>query len=232
MFGLIILSREGGMIEINNCTLSCIDTKNKIEALLAMDKSIENIRFQSYKFFTNDLESIKISKFSNLSKINLEIINIPTINSKSEYSKFCLVDLNKYISTEFLLTIQHDGYIINSDCWKNEFLNFDYIGAPWPPEWRYKNRVGNGGFCLKSKKFLNTCEKIFSNFDFRLDMARDKYDISINEDFLSCNIYYEKFLELGIKYADPETASYFSVEHPVPEIKEKTFGFHDYFVRR
>lgn len=220
------------MKNINNTTICCIDTKNKIEALLALDKSILDINFTYYKFFTDDLENIKISKFKNLSKVDLEIIKIPTINNKNEYSKFCLVDLNNYIDTDFCLTIQHDGYIINTDSWRDNFLSFDYIGAPWPPEWNYKNRIGNGGFCLKSKKFLNMCYQTFLNFDFKLNTVMNKYDISVNEDFLSCNIYYEKFLECGIKYADVETASYFSIEHPIPEIKEKPFGFHDYFVRR
>lgn len=215
-----------------SCSIACIDTKNKIEALSALDKSVKDMSFDKCIFFTDNLDGIKISRFENLSKANLEIITIPNITSKSDYSKFCLVDLNQYISTDFLLTIQHDGYIIHPECWRDDFLAFDYIGAPWPPEWGYNNRVGNGGFCLKSKKFLDICENTFSKFDFRLDIERNKYDISINEDFLSCNIYYENFIDRGIKYADPETASYFSVEHPVPELKEKTFGFHDYFVRR
>lgn len=213
-------------------TICCIDTKNKIEALIALDKSIENIKFNSYKFFTDDIDDIKLSRFKNLSKVNLEIINIPKIKNKSDYSKFCLIDLNKYIDTDFLLTIQHDGYIINSDQWKDEFLNFDYIGAPWPIEWGYKNRVGNGGFCLKSKKFLNLCEKIFLNFDFELNKNRNDYDISVNEDFLACNIYYHEMINNGIKFADAETASYFSVEHPIPELKKKTFGFHDKFLEQ
>lgn len=213
-------------------TICCVDTKNKIEALHAMDKSIENLKFKSYKFFTDNLDDIKMSRFKNLSNIDLEIIKINSIKNKSEYSKFCLVDLNKYISTDFCLTIQHDGYIINPECWIDEFLNFDYIGAPWPINWGYKNRVGNGGFCLKSKKFLEECSKAFSNFNFKLSIARDKYDISINEDFLACNIYYDEMIERGIKFADVETASLFSIEHPVLEMKDKTFGFHDYFIRR
>ena len=220
------------MKNIFDITICCIDTKNKIEALAALDKSVENNIFDKCYFFTDSIENINLNRFENLLKSNLEIIYINTIKNKSEYSKFCLVDLNKYIKTNFCLTIQHDGYIINQDCWRDEFLNFDYIGAPWPIQWEYKNRVGNGGFCLKSKKFLELCDTEFSNFDFKLDILRDKNDISINEDFLSCNIYYEKFLSEGIKYADVETASYFSIEHPIPEMKQKTFGFHDYFIRR
>ena len=217
---------------INNTTICCIDTKNKIEALLAFDKSVQDMKFKSYIFFTDNINNIKLNKFKNLSKINLEIITIPKIKSKSEYSKFCLVDLNKYISTDFCLTIQHDGYIINSECWKEEFLEFDYIGAPWPESWGYKNRVGNGGFCLKSKKFLETCNKIFFDFDFKLDIKRDEYDISINEDFLACNIYYESMIQNGIKFANPNIAALFSVEHPVMEMTNKSLGFHGNFIRK
>lgn len=220
------------MIEIKNCSLICVDTKNKIEALLAFDKSIRNIRFESYKFFTNDLSDYKISKFNNLSNINFEIIKIPTIKNKADYSKFCLSELKKYIDSDFCLTIQHDGYIIHQECWTDEFLKFDYIGAPWPENWGYRNRVGNGGFCLKSKKFLNESYDIFKHFNFQENLNRDKNDISVNEDFLACNIYYDEFIKRGIKFADIETASRFSIEHPIAEIKKETFGFHGNFIRR
>jgi hypothetical protein len=33
----------------------------------------------------------------------------------------------------------------------------------------------------------------------------------------------------GIKFADIEVASLFSIEHPILEMKQKTFGFHGYF---
>lgn len=213
---------------MKNITICCIDTKNKIEALIAFDRSIKNISFKKYLFFTDSLDNIKIDKFENLSKVNLEIINIPTINSRSEYSKFCLVDLNKYISTDFLLTIQHDGYIINSSCWKEDFFNFDYIGAPWPNK-EFKNRVGNGGFSLRSKKFLETCYFIFKEYP-NIPIKYNHPDY-LHEDFLACNVYYEEMIEMGIKFADVETASTFSIEHPIPEMKQKTFGFHGNFMR-
>ena len=217
------------MINIKNTEVCCIDTKNKIGALIALDKSIENIRFSSYKFFTDDLADIKVSRFKNLSEINLEIVNIPTIKSKNEYSKFCLVDLNEYISKEFILTIQHDGYIINPDCWTDEFLNFDYIGAPWPNK-EFKNRVGNGGFSLRSKKFLNACESLFKDYP-NIPIKYNHQDY-LHEDFLACNVYYDEMIEKGIKFANVETASLFSIEHPILEMKDKTFGFHNYFIRR
>lgn len=213
-------------------SICCIDTKNKIEALIALDKSIKNIKFNKYYFFTDNIDGIKINKFKNLSNVNLEIFKISTILNKAEYSKFCLVDLNKYISTDFCLTIQHDGYIINPECWTDKFLEFDYIGAPWPEDWGYKNRIGNGGFSLKSKKFLQISYDIFKDFNFETELNRSIYDISVNEDFLACNIYYEEMIKRGVEFADIKTASLFSIEHPIPEMKELSFGFHGNFISR
>jgi len=215
------------LIYLNNCELICIDTKNKIEALIALDICLDKVNFLNCKFFTDNIDDIKINKFKNIKKI--EIIQIAKIKNKSEYSKFCLVDLPKYIDSDFCLTIQHDGYIINPESWTDKFLDFDYIGAPWPTSWGYKNRIGNGGFCLKSKKFLEISYKTFKDFNFNTGLDRSVYDISVNEDFLSCNLYYDEMIANGIKFADVETASVFSIEHPILEMKEKPLGFHGYF---
>ena len=70
-----------------------------------------------------------------------------------------------------MLVIQDDGHIVNPSLWDEEFLKYDYIGLPWPFEDSWiekqlkeqrpiirkvypKNRVGNGGFSLRSRKFL------------------------------------------------------------------------------
>lgn len=214
------------MIELNDTTLVCIDTKNYIQALLAIDKSLDLVNFQSCKFFT-DKTDLPLHKISNGAKI--EIVNIPKINSVFHYSAFCLLELHKYISSSFCLTVQHDGYVVNSNAWRDEFRNFDYIGAPWPTHWGYVNRVGNGGFSLKSRKFLEVVFDIFQNVELDPDKERDRTNISINEDYLACVVYYEECIKRGIKFADVELASHFSVEHIIPEMKMETFGFHDKF---
>ncbi len=210
-------------------TIVCIDTKNKIEALMAMDKSIKNMKFKSYKFFTDNLDNIKISMFENLFKVNLEIIYIPKIKNKFEYSKFCLVNLNDYISTDFCLIVQYDGYVINPECWTDKFFSFDYIGAPWPNT-EFKNRVGNGGFSLRSKKFLEVCSNLFKDYpEIPIKYNHPDY---LHEDFLACNAYYDEMIERGIKFADIKIASKFSVEHPFVEMENETFGFHGNFIQR
>lgn len=40
-------------------------------------------------------------------------------------------ELNKYIETDYVLIVQYDGFILNPKAWMDEFLEYDYIGAPW-----------------------------------------------------------------------------------------------------
>lgn len=87
-----------------------------------------------------------------------EVKNIPTLDFDA-FSLFCIKDLFKYINTTHFLTIQPDGYILHPELWKDEWLNYDYIGAPWPPQFLRdqwgRGAIGNGGFSLRSK-FLAT----------------------------------------------------------------------------
>jgi hypothetical protein len=146
-----------------------------------------------------------------------------------EYNKFVLENLVNYFDTDFVLTIQDDGFIINQNKWDCKFLSFDYIGAPWPISWPGCdiNNVGNGGFSLRSKKFTqytrDLCEFIPGN----------------GEDELACRKYFHVMKAWGINFADEKTASEFSVEHVinVPSIEGtsqvannidtlNSFGFH------
>jgi hypothetical protein len=210
-------------MNIDNVTLVCIDTKNIYNAIHAIIQSKSKINFPFVKFFTNNLED---KLFIKLKNNNIEVIEIPIINNIIDYSRFCLTEINKHIDTKFCLIVQHDGYIINPECWTDKFLNFDYIGAPWPNK-EFKNRVGNGGFSLRSKKFLEVCADLFKDYP-NIPIKYNHPDY-LHEDFLACNVYYNEMIERGIKFADVETASKFSIEHPILEMKNETFGFHGNF---
>ena len=47
------------------------------------------------------------------------------------YSRLIIEDLHKYFDTSHCLIVQSDSFVVDSDLWKDEFLDFDYIGAPW-----------------------------------------------------------------------------------------------------
>ena len=66
---------------------------------------------------------IKNIKFFTSKSINIkEVVKIPPLTSRYDYSKFILRDLYKYIDTEFVLISQWDGFILDFECWDDNFL--------------------------------------------------------------------------------------------------------------
>jgi predicted nucleotidyltransferase len=126
--------------------------------------------------------------------------------------------------------VQYDGFVLNPESWTNEFLKYDYIGAPWlvanwsvrdfnfPPETLGTLIVGNGGFCLRSKKFLETSAHL---------SKEGKIPKKNPEDVAMCVWYRDEFEKAGISFAPPELASLFSIEGTEHEYK-KQFGFHGF----
>lgn len=191
--------------KIDLISINCVNPEQSVKALLY---SSEKIKFGSIKLFSHEKPS---NLPDNFEFIKTEKFTHETINW------FALNQLPRFISNDFIISIQEDGFIINPNNWDDNFLNYDYIGAPWPPlPWCQKNRVGNGGFVLYSKKFLNYCLGI-------------KEKTTAHNDVVITNTYYDYFILNGCKYAPIEVASKFSLEHKIPECDfdlSKTFGFH------
>lgn len=161
--------------------------------------------------------AIKFGDAKNIIDSSLTTLNL--------YSRAILFELWKHINTKFALVCQGDGYILRPHLWTNEFLKYDYIGAPWPPKTHYTKegvevRVGNGGFSLRSKKLLRAF------VDLNLPFT-DNGTGYFNEDGQIC-VYHRKALEdYGIRFAPVELAARFSTELTVPETVE-SFGGHRY----
>jgi len=123
----------------------------------------------------------------------------------------------QYISAKFVLNVHKDGFILNPHLWNKEFLQYDYIGAPWPVFWGHVFRVGNGGFSLRSRRFLQAT------------MANGHLVKDAPEDLFYCVTMRPEFEARGIRYAPVELAATFSQEHPIEEVPfddTKVFGFH------
>jgi hypothetical protein len=140
-----------------------------------------------------------------------------------DYSPWILKNLHKYIKTDFCITIQYDGFIIDPTFWTDNFLKTDYIGALWP-NISQVNRVGNGGFSFRSKKFLD----LSSQIEYKVGKHN-------GEDWVACVEQYDYMLKNGVNFADKILARQFSVEHIVDGCfydknkleTYKSFGFHD-----
>lgn len=215
-----------GKLNLKDITLIsvCGDQKFLIGIIKAAQHCMKYADFKSVKILSNVIVNVP----------EIEIIKIPSLNQE-QYSKFSLYDLYKYIDTDFCLTFQGDGFIINPHLWDNNFLNYDYIGAPWIHE--VINQVGNGGFSLRSQNFMHSAKTLEYNSKIQFQPHIPAGQLVTPEDWFACCYSYRKMESLGVKFADFDTAYSFSVEHPAPNKSYdrynintyNSFGFHGSF---
>jgi len=159
-----------------------------------------------------------------------------SVSNMKDYARLMIYHLTEHIDTEYTLTIQHDGFIINPDAWMDEFYQYDYIGAPWP--WREQGfvtpfgehiAVGNGGFSFRSKKLLDVPSKVEVPFDVVAmnDFYKMFGGVNWNEDGNICVHNRHIFEAQGCKFAPVEVAKFFSYESPLDINRGIVpFGFH------
>lgn len=158
---------------------------------------------------------------------DVKIIYDYKIKNIDDWNRKVVYELHEYISTPFAMLIHPDGYVIHPQAWRQEFLDYDFVGAPWPlpmDNYSYRDvfgnlvRVGNS-VSIRSKRLLELPSK--------LNLEWKSYYGNTNEDgFLCC--HNKHFLEEnGCKFAPLEVAKYFSKEHEIPENRGiETFAFH------
>lgn len=143
--------------------------------------------------------------------------------SLSDMCRFLLKDLHEHIDTDVAILVQWDGYAVHPWNWTDRFLDYDYIGAPWPIRfpflrWHRNRRVGNGGFSIRSRKWLKACANLS---ELPAKTAEDVYVSVVKPDH---------FARLGCRVAPLDLAMKWSVEHIVEEYPNwkltDSFGFH------
>ena len=144
------------------------------------------------------------------------------------YSTFMIHCLHSFIETDYCLLVQDDGWVLDGNNWKEEYYNYDYIGGithaglvgdalhlgfTWL---NYPDAIPvlNGGFSLRSKRFLEAPSKLGIP-----QIYSDEIHIW-NEDVQLSAIRKPLFEELGFNMASVEVAKEFSLEHIAP-------GLHD-----
>jgi hypothetical protein len=186
---------------MRSITLCCIDCVNQPLAVRALRHSMSALPFAQTLLLTND--------FHDLPDIRVE--RISALQSHAEYSHFVAKELVAHVHTSHVLLVQWDGYVFNPSAWTEEFLEYDYIGAPWGFH-KDTHRVGNGGFSLRSKRLL--------------EALRDPEIIETHPEDVAICRQYRPLLEQrhGIRFAPEAVAEQFSFESTTPQ--GVPFGFH------
>ncbi len=185
-------------------TLVAVDCVNAELALDAMERSMALCAFA---------RAVLLTSQETTPRPGIEVIAIPPISSKREYSVFMVKGLAAHVATPHALTVQWDGFVTDTAAWDPRFLDVDYIGAPWPPD--LSNRqVGNGGFSLRSRRLLQALQE-----------PTFPEAAVIHEDQAICNLFRDRLeAEFGIRFAPPELAARFA--HETVHDGKPTFGFH------
>jgi hypothetical protein len=142
----------------------------------------------------------------------IEWRQVEPLSSHAVYSRFILRNLATHVETPYLLLVQWDGFVIDAAQWRAEFVDYDYVGAPWP-QFDDDRTVGNGGFSLRSRRLL----ELTASADFVAGHPEDIAICRTNRDFLET---------AGIRFAPPHVAERFAFERGPPS---RTFGFHGLF---
>ena len=104
---------------------------------------------------------------------SLETNGFPALTSRRSYSK--LLSSTRFWSAmkaQHILIFQTDSALCSMSPWTiNDFLKYDYIGAPWIDRW-YGMEVGNGGLSLRKTK---TMILITESFKFNETENEDIY---------------------------------------------------------
>jgi len=192
------------MLELPSVTLIALTNKDWEGHKKALDKSSEGIKWGGAKIIWDE-----------------------SIRSIDDWNRKIIYELADYIDTPYCLLFHADGYVIRPEEWREEFLDYDYVGAPWPlpnDDYSYRDpegaviRVGNS-VSLRSRKLLRLPRE--------LDMEWRPYFGNTNEDGFLCVHNHKVLEENGIKFAPLEVAKHFSKEHEIPENKGiTTFAFH------
>jgi hypothetical protein len=184
----------------------CAATSVNVEATVAaLCASMEQLSFAEALLFTDRETALPAG---------IRPVAIEPLTSGADYSQFVLRRLGDHVATGHCLLVQWDGFVIDARQWDDEFLRFDYIGAPWP-QFGDSHSVGNGGFSLRSRKLLEACQSA----DF---IASHPEDVAIGR--VNRQLLEEQY---AIRFADKATASRFSFERAPRE--RRTFGFHGVF---
>ena len=184
--------------ELHNVTLVAVSTDDAQGAIKALRKSMDQIGFAKAKLFTS--QPVDAGK-------GIEVTIVPKFGSVADHDEWVMRKLPDHIDTEFFMTVQADGYVLNGSAWSDRFLEYDLIGAPW----FWDNVVGNMALCVRSLRLAKELQDAGS------------YPETAPMDVNICRKYRPLLEAKGFKFAPPEVAAKFSVEN-LPY--EGQFGWH------
>ena len=212
--------KEPIKLQLPNVTLAAMTSVNLYETVQALKYSMRGIDFGEVILITDKKPWFLPKKIRYCHTDRLD--NINKFNYKMTY------ELKDYVHTDYVMIVHADGFVIHPQLWDDAFLQYDYIGAPWPlPENDYAYRDSRGNICrvgnsvsIRSKRLLD----FPSEHHLKWEPVDDGF---YNEDIFLCCHSKNEMERFGLTWAPLEVAVYFGREHMLPENQGiEPFSFH------
>ncbi|MDD2355443.1 MAG: DUF5672 family protein [Lachnospiraceae bacterium] len=210
---------KNGKLQLPNVTLAAMASVKVESTVKALEYSCRGVDFGAVTFISHR-KPLFLPK-------HIEYQHIDKIDEINKFNYDMIYEMWKYIHTDYMLLVHYDGFVVNPDSWRDEFLDYDYIGSPFPipkDDFTYRDpngklmRVGNS-VSLRSSKLLRFPTE--SGMPFEADHG------FFNEDGFICVKNHRLFEAAGMKFAPFDVAKYFGHESMQPEFEGiKPFVFH------
>ena len=119
------------------------------------------------------------------------------IKTQGDYNSLLLnIKFWENIKAKKVLFFQEDGFLLKDGI--EQFMQYDYVGAPWPYFWMQSNSgIGNGGFSLRNVSLIKTILKLFSVKEETevFSKGTQKKEGSIIDGILAEDVYFSRCLE-------------------------------------
>ena len=219
--GIKMAEWKNGRLQLSNVTLAAMSSVNIRATVKALEYSCREIDFGAVTLITHR-KPLLLPKY-------IEYQHIDKITEIDKFNYAMIYDMYKYIHTDYMLLVHADGFVVNPKSWQDQFLEYDYIGSPFPlPKDDFSYRDIHGNICrvgnsvsIRSKRLLEFPAK--THIPFEADHG------FFNEDGFICCKNRHLFETAGMKYAPLEVAMYFGQEQMLPEFEGKgirPFVFH------
>lgn len=242
-----------GKKDIIDCDIRFIDgcgggpIEHRIKEVMKIIEQLENapVQFRSIGFILPEKyrpENLKDKYYIPLKEIlgkpgcPTDLDTYDVFLDYEDYAEFVLKDLHHYIRSEHVLVLQWDCEIVNWDKWTDDFLKYDFVhGVSEGMEDDDLDEEGslwdiNGGFTLRSKKFLQATDDYFTNHKTIWQYDSDTRDPhKINEDHQIWNNRKVMIPKYDLKFAPFKVCDEFCVGNHNYEVRFKNnyFGYHD-----
>ncbi len=199
-------------LHLPDVTLVMIETREHTLARMAIEECLDKCEFGDVLIVTD--RPLEFSPLTLTHRVYPRFHIVDDFPDKLGWARSAWFDLPLLLRTSHALHIQWDSWVWDTAKWSDDYLAYDYIGAPW---W-YKDgkNVGNSGFSLVSSRLKRYVYDRRAMFECNVP----------SEDDLLCRTYRPELEKAGLRWAPERLAHEFSFECARPSPTSRHFGFH------